>query len=293
MTSLAHSDRSATAHQFAPASDAREVDARHLPLSVWPAAADTESVPACRTGCCVPVSGPLARHLVTACTRLGDLVIDLDAADHHVISTALAMGCQVTATIIDPVLARAIGRTLATTHPDHDLAVADLRLTRPDTLFTDLRHLTGAAALVVRTHTCPSRRNERADTVGQTTLDLAGSAALLKLGGHLVVVTGLHRDHQDLLDPAPALITQAQRAGLLYLQHIVALRIPVRGEHIESPLTWGVPKAGAAAASLPVSARVHSDVFIFTRTRSAPTSTSRYEDDPVLGERAWLEGEQA
>jgi hypothetical protein len=262
------------------------VDKRHLPLSVWPAAADTETVPTCRSGCCVPVSGPLARHLITACTRLGDLVVDLDASDHHVISTALAMGCQATATITDPVLARAIGRTLATTHPDHELAAADFRLTRPDTLLADLRHLKGAASLVVRAHACPS--------VGQTHLDLTGSAALLKPGGHLAVVTGLHHGQEDPVDPAPALIAEAQRAGLLYLQHIIALRVPVRGERLEPPLTWGVPTTGAAVGGLPVSARVHSDLFIFTRPRTASiTSADQNVNDPVLGESAWLEGEQA
>ncbi|MFB4285898.1 hypothetical protein ACBJ59_62345 [Nonomuraea sp. MTCD27] len=280
------------------------MDARHLPLSVWPAAADTETVPACRTGCCVPVGGPLAHHLVTACTRLGDLVIDLDAADHHVISTALAMGCQATATITDPVLLAVIGKTLARIHPDHDLEVADLRLTRPDTWPTDIRDLIGAATLVVRSHTCSSQRNvqatEPAKPVKQTTLGLAESAALLKPGGHLVLITGLHRDGQELLDPAPTLIAEAQRAGLLYLQHIVALRLPLRSASIEPPITWGPSKASSAVAGLPVSARVHSDVFIFTKQRpesSPPTPGSRNtdgsEDHPLLGEQAWLEGEQA
>ncbi|NJP96432.1 hypothetical protein HCN51_44575 [Nonomuraea sp. FMUSA5-5] len=270
------------------------MDARHLPLSVWPAAADTETVAACRSGCCVPVSESLARHLVTACTRLGDLVIDLDAADHHIISTALTMGCLATATITDPALAQAIGQTLATTHPDHDLAIADLRLTRPDSPLADLRDLTGAAALVLHSHACPSRRTERADVAERTALDLTGSAKLLKPGGHLVVVTGLHRDQQSLVDPAPALIAQAQRAGLLYLQHIVALRVPVRGEHIESPLTWGVPRAEATAAGVPLSTRAHSDVFIFTRPRitvAPPASGDEGANNPMLGDRAWLEGE--
>jgi hypothetical protein len=291
VTPSTHTDRSAIAHHPACA-----VDARHLPLSVWPTAADTETVPTCHSGCCVPVSGPLARHLVTACTRLGDLVIDLDAADHHLISTALAMGCQTTATFTDPVLARVIAQSLATDHPDHDLAVADLRLARPDTALSGLRDLTGTAALVVRSHTCSSRKTEPAGTAGQTSFDLAGSAALLKPGGHLVVVTGLHRGRQDLLDPAPALITQAQRAGLLYLQHIVALRVPVRGGHIEPPLTWGAPRAEAAIDGLPISTRMHSDVYIFTRPHTpAPPPASRDENanNPVLGERAWLEGEQA
>ncbi|MEV4175694.1 hypothetical protein [Nonomuraea sp. NPDC049709] len=273
-------------------------------MSVWPAAADTETVLTCRSGCCVPVSGPLARHLITACTRLGDLVIDLDAADHHVISTALTMGCQAAATITDPVRARAIGRALAISHPEHDLEVADLRFTRPDTLLTGIRDLTGAAALVVLTYACPSRRNELAetadtaaqpaqlaDTRGHAPLDLAGSAALLKPGGHLVVVTGLHRSEQNLTDPGPALIAETQRVGLLYLQHIVALRTPINGQQMEPPLTWGVSRAGAPIPGVPASARVHSDVFIFTKPRTEDAGVRG--DHPMLGDQAWLEGEQA
>ncbi|GAA0436568.1 hypothetical protein Acor_84460 [Acrocarpospora corrugata] len=71
---------------------AEEAARRHLPLSVWLAADDGESAPACDNGCCVPVSGPLTKHLVSACTRLGETVIDINAADHHLISNAISMG---------------------------------------------------------------------------------------------------------------------------------------------------------------------------------------------------------
>lgn len=51
--------------------EVREAVRGHLPLSVWLAAADTESVLTCPAGCCHPVSGRLAHHLVAACTRPG------------------------------------------------------------------------------------------------------------------------------------------------------------------------------------------------------------------------------
>ncbi|MEV0830173.1 hypothetical protein [Nonomuraea rubra] len=267
-------------------------------MSVWLAATDTESVTACGSGCCIPVSASSARHLVTACTRLGDLVIDLDAADHHVVSTALALGCRATATITDPSLAGVIGKALATTHPDHDLEAADLRLTHPDTNFTTLRDLAGEAALVVLKQNCrPSDVGQEPATKTSTdahasTSEVARAAELVKPGGHLVVVTGLHRTEHEVTDPTPRIIVQARHAGLVYLQHIVALRVPMTGEPIEAPAAWcPAMSKEPARAGLPASVRVHSDLLIFTKPPGKPLGIPG-ADGPVLGDRTWLEGEQ-
>ncbi|NRQ34837.1 hypothetical protein HII36_23810 [Nonomuraea sp. NN258] len=267
-------------------------------MSVWLAAADTESVTACRSGCCIPVSAPLARHLVTACTRLGGLVIDLDAADDHVASTALALGCRAAATITDPALAGVIGKALATTHSDHDLEAADLRLTHPDTNFTALRDLARQAALVVlKQNRHPSdTRQEPATKTGTyehaSTSEVARAAELVKPGGHLVVVTGLHRTEHGVTDPTPRIIVQARHAGLVYLQHIVALRVRVTGEPIEAPAAWCPAMSGESArAGLPASVRVHSDLLIFTKPSGKPLGIPEV-DGPVLGDRTWPEGVQ-
>ncbi|MER6000816.1 hypothetical protein ABT120_19765 [Nonomuraea angiospora] len=278
-------------------------------MSVWLAAADAETFPVCRSGCCIPASQSLARHLVTVCTRLGDLVIDVGAADHNVISTALTLGCQATATVTSPRLAGEIGKRLATTHPDAGLEVADLRVVRSESLLSAVRDLTGAAALVVLTHTCPGQQwGEQPMMAGlvdgpvQAAVNPAGLAALLKPGGHLVVVTGLHRSEQDLIDPTPSLIAGAQRSGLAYMQHIVALRVPSRRGQLEQPLGWGAPTLGREGTGRPSSARVHSDVLIFSKPRAgqgAPLSVvepsqrtdHQQMDGSVLGERFWVEGE--
>ncbi|MEV0238035.1 hypothetical protein [Nonomuraea sp. NPDC050786] len=279
-------------------------------MSVWLAAADAEILPVCPSGCCVPVSQSLARHLVTVCTQVGDLVIDMDAADHNVISTALTLGCQATATVTSPRLAGEIGKMISTSHPSADLEVADLRVVRPESLLSAVKDLTGTAALVVLTHTCPAQHMGQPlmtarliDAPVQTTVDPAGLAALLKPGGHLVVVTGLHRGEQDLIDPAPSLIAGVKRSGLAYMQHIVALRVPVRSGQLEQPPEWGAPRPGPTRAGLPGSARVHSDVLIFTKPRAGrgaphsvvePPRRTRHQqqtDGPVTGERSWMEGE--
>ncbi|MDF5754630.1 hypothetical protein [Spongiactinospora sp. TRM90649] len=120
-------------------------------MSVWLAATDTETGPgsACRYGCCRPVSTLLARHLITTCTRLGGLAIDIDAADHAVVSSALTTGCRAVATFTDPTQAHRCWRALQRLHPRHDLEVADLRFTPTDTTHRTLTDLLGTADLVI------------------------------------------------------------------------------------------------------------------------------------------------
>ncbi|WP_431921669.1 hypothetical protein [Nonomuraea jabiensis] len=68
---------------FRLAREVRDAGRGHLPLSVWLAVADTESIATCPASCCHPVSGRLARHLVAACTRPGETVVHLGASDHQ------------------------------------------------------------------------------------------------------------------------------------------------------------------------------------------------------------------
>lgn len=240
-------------------------------MSVWLAAAD-EAVAACPAGCCVPVSGPLARHLVSACTRLGDTVVHIGATDHQLISNALSMGCRATAAFTDFALARVTWTRLTRVHPEHDLQVAELRVTRPEGTYPALTKLGGTAALVVVQQACarseaatqpadlPARRGDL--------LNVALAAALLKPGGHLAVVTGLHRAEDQVVDPAPEIIARAQRAGVVYLQHIIALRYPACGERIDPVVLHRAVSAAQTlpeCAELPFSARVHTDVLLFTK----------------------------
>ncbi|MEV4800755.1 hypothetical protein AB0K18_12145 [Nonomuraea sp. NPDC049421] len=236
--------------------------AGHLPLTVWLTPADAESVPTCTIGCCHPVSGPLARHLIAACTQLGDTVVHLSASDHQLVSAALTAGCLPVALFTGAARAGVTWTRLARTHPAHDLELTDLRATDPDdeALLADL---VGRAGLTVVEQTC-----ERPSSHGAAkAYGVAAAARLLKPGGHLAVVAGLHR-RGGVVDPLPKLIVQAREAGLVYLQHIVALRHPARGERIDP----GLLRRGLAelqelpaCAGLPASARVHSDVLLFTR----------------------------
>ncbi|GGL42626.1 hypothetical protein GCM10014719_49930 [Planomonospora parontospora subsp. antibiotica] len=205
----------------------------------------------------------LARELITACTRLGDLVVDLYPADHVLTSSALRLGRHTLTVTTGLTPTQTIGRSLALTHPAEDLRAAELHITHEESTDRVLAHYRGRAALVVLAHTAgPARRLD--DEPTETSLLKA--AELLRSGGHLGVVTGLHREDGHLYDPAPELIRQAQQVGLVYLQHIVALHATVRhGQITVPPLARCTASRASGAGAVPVSVRVHSDVLLFTK----------------------------
>ncbi|WP_146607846.1 hypothetical protein [Spongiactinospora gelatinilytica] len=254
-------------------------------MSVWLAAADTEPEPACRFGCCLPVSPLLAWHLITTCTRLGSLVIDIDATDHAVLSSALTPGCRAVATFTDPARAHLAWQALQRLHPGHDLDVADLRIAPGQDADQVLTDLLGTADLVIaRHHGHPSHLDDReGDHLSAQPKGISRLAALLAAGGHLVIVTGLHRADEYVRDPAPDIIRRAQQAGLTYLQHIVALHLPVQAGRLEPPPTWRVPTpepAPARCAGMPISVRLHTDVLIFNKPRRTSRTADRSITDP-------------
>ncbi|MFI7131294.1 hypothetical protein ACIBQ1_36805 [Nonomuraea sp. NPDC050153] len=256
--------------------EVRDAVRGHLPLSVWLAEADTESIATCPAGCCHPVSGRLARHLVAACTRPGETVVHLGASDHQLVSAALTAGCLPVAVFADVARAGVSWTCLARTHPDYDLEVTELRVIDPRDESSALADLAGGAGLVVTEQTCQqplsrSKPTDRLGTEGEAEdFDVTCAAGLVKPGGHLAVVTGLHRE-AGVVDPMPQIITQAREAGLVYLQHIIALRHPARGEHIDPDLSHCALAAiqePPECPGLPASARAHSDLLIFTKPRT-------------------------
>lgn len=98
------------------------------------------------------------------------------------------------------------------------------------------------------------------------------AARLLPVGGTLVVLTHSNWSGGELADPTGAVVTAAQNADLLYLQHIVALHAPIQDGHIVSELD---PVAAAEQArsqhravvrGLPAPhRRVHSDILAFAQ----------------------------
>lgn len=82
------------------------------------------------------------------------------------------------------------------------------------------------------------------------------AARALRLGGILAVLTHCHWDGGRLVDPTGPMVTAAQNADLLYLQHIVAVHLPPNHPRLRHTRT----SAGGG-----VHQRVHSDVLVFTQ----------------------------
>ena len=113
---------------------------------------------------------------------------------------------------------------------------------------------------------------------GDHTSDLVAlvAARLLRVGGILVVLTHSDWSRGELIDPTGAVVASAQNADLVYLQHIVALHVPVRGGRFATDLIPDVdgPAAQdhqrarhrAAVRGLPTPhRRIHSDVLVFAQ----------------------------
>jgi hypothetical protein len=125
--------------------------------------------------------------------------------------------------------------------------------------------LLGVTSLVVAAW--PLHRDGAAAQVRLAWL-LAACAKLLRPGGCLVLVVGVPAALTIPEDFGPV-VAAARRAGLGYLQHIVAVAARADGDHFVyhvRPEDLHKPADGGAA-QLVVHARVHADLLVFTPTR--------------------------
>ncbi|MFC4853962.1 hypothetical protein [Actinophytocola glycyrrhizae] len=119
------------------------------------------------------------------------------------------------------------------------------------------------------------------------------AARRLRVGGILVVLTHCDWTSGELTDPTGAVVTAGQNADLLYLQHIVALRTPVRdgrfhladthsdGVHGDRQANDGDARARhrASVRGLPAPhRRIHSDVLVFAHQSTPSVSPSAPSD---------------
>ncbi|MEU8056039.1 hypothetical protein [Microbispora bryophytorum] len=246
---------------------------RHLPLNVWLTAPEGQSPAACANGCCMPVTGRLARQLITTCSRVDDLVVDVHPADHTLVANAVVLGRRVSTVVIDPAVAGVIWTRVTSGRSEADRRRVEVRIARAEATYVALAHRRGEAALVVIRRTCETESN--AISIGGPLQELAEPAALLAPGGHLVVVTGLHLIQGRPRDPVPGLVREAQRAGLVYLQHIVAVHGPVRRRQIVLsllPAQVAVRRTQAVSPHVPTALRAHADVLIFSKPLTSPAS---------------------
>jgi modification methylase len=93
----------------------------------------------------------------------------------------------------------------------------------------------------------------------------AACAKVLRPGGLLVAVTRSPRPKGRLFDLAAATVQLAQQAGLVYLQHVIALRAAIRDGRLVAPpsLRQRINTRNARARGVPVHLPVHEDVLVF------------------------------
>jgi len=96
-------------------------------------------------------------------------------------------------------------------------------------------------------------------------------ATVLRPGGLLVTVTRNPRPQGRLFDLTAATVQLAQQAGLVYLQHVIALHAAIRGSRLVAPpsLRQRINTRNARARGVPVHLPIHEDILVFQRMTSA------------------------
>lgn len=107
---------------------------------------------------------------------------------------------------------------------------------------------------------------------------LARSAArLLRTGGILAVLTHTDTTGGRLVDPSGPVVSAAQNADLLYLQHIVALLTPIQDGRLRIDADDRRTSSAQTPVHLVPHHRVHADVLIFAQPHEHPSPTPPHD----------------
>jgi hypothetical protein len=91
------------------------------------------------------------------------------------------------------------------------------------------------------------------------------AARLLRVGGTLVMLTHCDGSAGELIDRTGAVVASAQNADLLYLQHIVAVHLPVRDGRFATELLTDTHDSDTEERTRAAHRRIHSDVLVFAQ----------------------------
>jgi hypothetical protein len=228
------------------------------PLAVW-LCAPTAHQPPPPGGDLVPVPRRLARRLVVEYTRPGGVVADLTGTS-LVAEQAAAAGrsCEVDSPT-------SLHRP---THGGREREVA----------WADLTALTVSAEVDEERQVRERRLRAR----------VLFAATITRPGGIIAAITAVgHTPQGEVVDPAPGLVRAASCAGLVYLQHVIAITapiceaglsatIPVRGEGFnpdEDEAEAGLP-ASVADAAASITSPAHLNVSVFRLPKKGHTVTA-------------------
>ncbi|GAA3714432.1 hypothetical protein GCM10022224_095130 [Nonomuraea antimicrobica] len=226
----------------------------------------------------------LARHLIGACTRPGGIVADVFTTSETVLVTAAEMGRLGIGCVPRlPVAQHLVGRLRQELSADQRAAVR-LRPNGPDELRKALLGLEGRVELLIAalppypesgwpaspaSASCPSCRAEQ-PTLVMPDLGrfLEDARQVLAPGGYLAVITTARHDRGRLVDLTPGIIRRAAGVGLAFVQHVIAVRVPVEGDALvvqPGPAEMAQLRR-AQSAELPPVVSVHADVCLFARS---------------------------
>ncbi|MFI0352834.1 hypothetical protein [Actinomadura sp. 9N407] len=246
------------------------------------------------------VGRELAAHLIDTCTAEGDTVAEAFTTSETTLATAARRGRRALACVPHFPLAQHIGPQLRTELTELQLRRVAMRPCRPDQMHRGMADQAGQVSLVIAappsyevsgrvpkgpgTRDCPACRADLWMLNGQQLgAFLTASWRVLRPGGHLAVITTARHDGARLIDPAPRIVRQASQVGFRYSQHVIALRVPVKGEAllVQSGPTDLAELRDVRSRALPPVVSVHADVCLFTRP-GAPATGS---DEPKEGRR--------
>lgn len=170
------------------------------PLAIWPCAPRTRHRPPADHNGEVALPGRLTERLVAEYTHPGHRVADLTGTDQITAHTRTLDRSY-----------RALSPTLqhpgATASAFEEVAWADLAVTT----------VSAPTPCVVPAHV--QRRRVRAR--------LEFAAMLTRPGGVVAVITPIGHAPSGVVDPAPGVVRAATCAGLVYIQHVIALTVPI------------------------------------------------------------------
>ncbi|GAA4943160.1 hypothetical protein GCM10023224_27280 [Streptomonospora halophila] len=257
-----------TQHASEPTTAAGGYDLRP-PLAVWPCGQDPHTPPAI----------DLTRRLITGLSARGQAAVFLGHGDGGPLAQAVQSGRRAYGIEIEPDRVTAAEQRVIDHLADEDRRRAVHRCGDARSAATLLEDMCGRAALVVAWLPEPGRIPRTARVAsghlgrlnGATYSDALGdvvraAARLLRPGGHVALVCGGTRQDGGHPDRVTACAHHAHAAGLVYLQHIIALTDPVE-TYVDGDEAAGVPGAGGlgpahARAAASVINPTHDDVVL-------------------------------
>jgi hypothetical protein len=266
-----------------------------VPLAVWPVGQPTlEDTKTDRflSGCSSDRAGitvGLARRIVEEYSSRGDLVVAPGSENQSTLARTAVAGRRAIGIAPDRRSATSLRRTLeltadkATPHWAQ-VRVGDIR--RPARCLAEFMGAVDLICLVPPVHRGPSTTGHRTGTGGsigaasgvvpQTSDDAdrrevyAGSHDALRPGGILVVVTTSSRRGGRLADNAGDSVSHAQAVGFVYLQHVVAIGVPISdGSLVVAPSVAERRFRQSARPGGPAHFGVHHDLTVFAKPTTA------------------------